>query len=126
MVVFNARYGDYVDIAATEYFRCLFGGFQELLKLGLDNQVVSLSTNWLSSAKFDEVLCLSVAVTKIGNTSFALLIEFTERETNRSIATSEITYVMVDTKDYQKTIIPDWFRNSLQTGANGSTVNHAG
>ena len=42
-VVFNARYADYVDLAITEYFRVLFGGFKELLKQGLDNQVVRLA-----------------------------------------------------------------------------------
>lgn len=30
-VVFNARYGDYVDIAVNEYIRTLFGNYQNLL-----------------------------------------------------------------------------------------------
>ena len=30
-VVFNARYGDYVDIAVNEYIRTLFGDYQRLL-----------------------------------------------------------------------------------------------
>ena len=41
-VVFNARYADYIDVAMTEYFREVVGGFQSLLDKGLDNQVVSL------------------------------------------------------------------------------------
>jgi acyl-CoA thioester hydrolase len=59
-VVFNARYADYIDIAMTEYFREAVGGFQYLLEQGLDNQVVSLHIDWHSSAKFDDVLAISV------------------------------------------------------------------
>ena len=36
-VVFNPRYADYVDVAATEYFRTLFGGYDAFLDRGLDN-----------------------------------------------------------------------------------------
>lgn len=39
-VVFNARYGDYIDIAATEFYRALFGSYQALVERGLDSQVV--------------------------------------------------------------------------------------
>ena len=35
-VVFNARYGDYVDIAVNEYIRTLFGDYQRLLEMGYD------------------------------------------------------------------------------------------
>ena len=124
-VVFNSRYGDYVDVAITEYFRVLFGGFQELTKRGLDSQVVNLTTNWQDSAKFDQVLCLSVSLSHIGNSAFSLKVEFTEYGSQRKIAVSDITYVMVDSKDFQKTLIPNWFRLKLSEGAGGIIVDHA-
>ena len=126
LVVFNARYADYVDIAATEYFRALFGGYQYLLSQGLDNQVVKLTTEWKSPARFDDVLSITVATSHIGNSSFTLAIEFREFLTNRAIARSEIVYVMVSTDKYQKTPIPEKFRQALAHQAKGVVVDHAG
>lgn len=123
-VVFNSRYGDYVDVAITEYFRVLFGGFQELSKRGLDCQVVNLTTNWQSSARFEQVLCLNVSLSHLGNSSFSMKVEFTEHGTQRKIAVSDITYVMVDSKALQKTPIPDWIRIKLAEGAGGTIVDH--
>lgn len=123
-VVFNSRYGDYVDVAITEYFRVLFGGFQELTKRGLDSQVVNLTTNWQSSAEFEQVLCLGVSLLHLGNSSFSLKVEFTEHGSERKIAVSQITYVMVDSKELQKTPIPDWIRIKLSEGADGTIVDH--
>lgn len=126
LVVFNARYGDYVDIAATEYFRELFGGYQNLLNQGLDNQVVKSTTSWKSPARFDDVLAISVETTHVGNSSFTLGVEFKEFLTNRTIASSEITYVMVCTEKYQKTPIPQALRDKLNKGAPDVVIDHAG
>jgi acyl-CoA thioester hydrolase len=126
MVVFNARYGDYVDIAATEYFRELFGGYQQLLNQGLDNQVVKLTTTWKSPARFDDVLAISIETSHIGTSSFTLSIDFREFLTNRAIANSEITYVMVCTEKYRKTPIPELLREKLSLGGRGVVIDHAG
>jgi acyl-CoA thioester hydrolase len=125
-VVFNARYGDYLDLANTEYFRVLIGGFQTLLAHGLDTQVVSMNINWQASALFDQVLCLKVSVTHIGNTSFALRVDITDAVTHKPLAQGDITYVVVDIEKYEKAAIPDWFRGSLTTGTDDLIVNHAG
>ncbi len=125
-VVFNARYADYVDIAATEYFRALFGNYQELLKRGIDNQVVRLLINWKSSARFDDVIALKVHTTHVGNTSFTLQFEMVEYATGRLITSSEATYVVVDAKSFQKIAIDDEYRARLTHGAPGLVVNHAG
>jgi acyl-CoA thioester hydrolase len=125
-VVFNARYADYIDIALTEYFRVAVGGFQALLDKGLDNQVVSLHIDWLSSAKFDDVLAIEVSLQKVGNTSYAFDISISDYTTKRLIAKSTTTYVMVDTKTYQKTAIPDWLREKLLSSESLPLINHAG
>lgn len=39
-VVFNARYGDFIDIGITEYLRGMVGGVQGLNARGLDMMVV--------------------------------------------------------------------------------------
>jgi acyl-CoA thioester hydrolase len=125
-VVFNARYADYIDIAMTEYFREAVGGFQYLLDQGLDNQVVSLHIDWHSSAKFDDVLAISVTSTKLGNTSYSFEISINDYISQKLIAKSSMTYVMVDTQNYQKTLVPDWLREKLLSSALLPIVNHAG
>jgi acyl-CoA thioester hydrolase len=125
-VVFNARYADYIDIAMTEYFREAVGGFQYLLEQGLDNQVVSLHIDWHSSAKFDDVLAISVTSTKLGNTSYSFEISINDYISQKLIAKSSMTYVMVDTQNYQKTSVPDWLREKLLSSALLPIVNHAG
>jgi acyl-CoA thioester hydrolase len=125
-VVFNARYADYIDIALTEYFRVAVGGFQLLLDKNLDNQVVSLHIDWHSSAKFDDVLAIEVSLQKVGNTSYAFDILIFDFTSQKLIAKSTTTYVMVDTQTYQKTPIPDWLREKLLSSAAFPLINHAG
>ena len=125
-VVFNARYADYVDVAITEYFRVLFGGFKELLKQGLDNQVVRLAIDWRSPARFDDVLAITVETTAIGNTSFTLTMQMSVHGQERLVATAAATYVMVTTPAHKKTPVPEPIRSLLQAGAAGVLVNQAG
>lgn len=125
-VVFNARYADYVDVAMTEYFRAGVGGFESLLNKGLDSQVVSLHIDWVSSAKFDDVLALTVTAKKIGNTSYTFEIVISDFGSQRLIAKSTITYVLVDTQNYQKTAIPDWLREKFLATTPMPLVNQAG
>lgn len=125
-VVFNARYGDYVDIAATEYFRVIFGGYQNILKAGFDNQVVNLTINWRSSAQFDDVLNIRVNTAKIGTSSFTLNMLISNHNTQQTVAEAQITYVMVDSKNYQKTPIPDMIKSKLENAGKGGVINQAG
>lgn len=125
-VVFNARYADYIDIAMTEYFRAAVGGFETLLDNGLDNQVVSLQIDWHSSARFDDVLAIHVVPKKVANTSYSFEVIIIDSNSNNSIAKCTITYVMVDTKNYQKTPVPDWLRAKLTCNTSFPQINQAG
>lgn len=125
-VVFNARYGDYVDVALTEYFRVLFGSYQALLDQGLDNQVVRMATDWASPARFDEVLALDVETLRVGTTSYAMRVAISERLSGRHVAVTEIVYVMVTAQAHGKTPVPGWLRERLLGGAPGVCVDMAG
>src|SRR6516162_10613832 len=74
-VVFNARYGDYVDLATSEFLRALGYG-DELISGELDFQLVKQTLEWKAPARFDQVLEVSVRARHIGNTSFTLLSDF--------------------------------------------------
>jgi hypothetical protein len=58
-VVFNARYGDYVDVAVNEFFRALGLG-EALINGDLDFQLVKQTLEWTAPARFDQVLGVSL------------------------------------------------------------------
>ncbi|WP_293387441.1 thioesterase family protein [Nevskia sp.] len=123
-VVFNARYGDYVDLATTEYLRALGFG-KELIDGRLDYQLVKQTTEWKAPARFDDVLCASVSTLQFGNTSFVLAVEFRRRGEASLLARTETVYVMV-TPALAKKPLPADFRAALERGAPDIIVSHAG
>ena len=125
-VVFNARYADYADLAATEYVRAVFGGYQNLQAQGLDNQVVKLEINWQGSARFDDVLRISVATSHVGNTSFSFEMQVVNDSNQKPVANIAITYVLVDAKTFIKRTIDDQLRAQLQAGAAGQRADFSG
>ena len=124
-VVFNARYGDYVDLAAAELFRAL--GYEKEMQSGeLDYQLVKQTTEWRAPARYDQVLEISVSTKHLGNTSFTLLTEFRIAGEERVIVTSETVYVLVDTHTLTKKPLPQELREALRHGAAGAAADHAG
>ncbi|MBA4286214.1 MAG: acyl-CoA thioesterase [Xanthomonadaceae bacterium] len=123
-VVFNARYGDYIDLAATEFMRAL--GYGEALLDGrLDYQLVRQTIEWRAPAHFDDVLSISVSSPRQGNTSFSLAFEFRRAGDDVVLASAETVYVLVSPA-LVKTAIPDALRASLIAGAGDVVTCHAG
>lgn len=124
-VVFNARYGEYVDLAGTAFLRAI--GLDELFAQGaFDYQVVRQVTEWKAPARFDDVLELAVYATHLGNTSFTLMTEFRRAGEEAIIATSETVNVAVDARTLTKTPLSAGVRAALQEGGAGLVVDHAG
>jgi acyl-CoA thioester hydrolase len=124
-VVFNSRYGEYVDLAAAEFLRVL-GFEQEIQTAELDYQLVKQTTQWRAPARYDQVLEISVSTKHLGTTSFTLATEFRIAGEEALIATSETVYVHVDTHTLKKAPIPTRLREALERGAAGKAVDHAG
>ena len=125
-VVFNGRYADYADLAATEFMRAALGGYQELLAKGLDTQVVNLTIDWLQSARFDDVLDIQVEASHMGNTSYTLSMAVLSHSEQQLIAKIKVVYVLVDTQHYRKCPLPDELREALQQGAKSVVINQSG
>lgn len=124
-VVFNSRYGEYTDVAVSEFIRAI--GYEEEMKSGeFDVQLVKQTTQWRGPARYDDVLEISVETRHIGNTSFTLFAEFRIAGQENVIVTVETVYVHVDHKTLQKVTLPDERRAALQKGAPGVVVDHAG
>jgi acyl-CoA thioester hydrolase len=124
-VVFNARYGDYVDLATTEFFRALGYG-KELASGDLDFQLVKQNFEWKAPARFDQVLEISVWAKHVGNTSFTIAAEFRAAGSEPVMVTAETVYVLVAPQTLAKTPISPLLREAMDKGAPGVVTDHAG
>ena len=123
-VVFNSRYAEYVDVAITEFIRAI-GVLPDFVEGPLDFQLVKQTIEWKAPARYDQVLELSIAPTRLGNTSFTIGTEFRIAGDDRVIVTVETVYVLVDARTLTKLPIPPALRVALESGAAGRVTDHA-
>ena len=110
-VVFNAHYLAYLDTSMTELWRAAFGGYNAMLDRGIDMVVVQSELRFHRPARFDELLRLEVAVTRMGNTSISTAHRITHE--GEPVAEGALHHVIVDRQTLAKTAIPDWIRDGL-------------
>jgi acyl-CoA thioester hydrolase len=122
-IVFNARWGEYVDTAVSEFGRAVFGHVDAAVT-GLDWRLVKQTTTWHAPAKFDDVLDIRVHALRLGTTSFTLATELHRFAGGAHLASVETIYVMV-TAAGEKRAVPDAARAALERGAPGAIVDHA-
>lgn len=125
-IVFNGKYAEFVDIAATEFTRAVWGHYNDILAMGVDSQVVNLTISWQAPSTFDDVLAIEVKAGRIGNSSYTLAFNIVNHVSGTQIATAEIVYVMVSATEFSKMSIPSELKKKLIDGAPGVVVNHAG
>jgi acyl-CoA thioester hydrolase len=124
-VVFNSRYSEYVDVGINEFLRAA-GVLGDFITGPLDFQLVKQTVEWKAPARFDQVLELRIAATRLGTTSFTIGTQFRVAGEERVIVTVETIYVLVDGKTLTKLALPDEIRVALQEGAAGRVTDHAG
>lgn len=115
--LFNSRYLELADVAMTEYFRSLGFTYTELVAGGADPSVVSARLNFERPARFDDVLDIGVACTRVGRSSFDLSMAVVRSE--ETIAEIELTYVNVDAVDAVSRVLPDKVASALRADSMG-------
>ena len=126
-VVFNARYGDYVDLACTEFLNTVLGRANVGGNV-FEMQVVKLLIEWTAPARYDDALEISVMLKSLGTTSFALGFEMRKvsNGAGETIVTAETVNVHMDPKSWTKSALPEAMRAKLTAGGRGQFVDHAG
>jgi acyl-CoA thioester hydrolase len=124
-VVFNARYAEYLDIAALEYCRSLFGG-SDAASGGMDWRLVKQTMEWKTPARFDDVLEVELSTARIGTTSFALAGRIVRPSDGATLTLSETVYVTIDEASETKVPITGDARSKLEAGAPGTVVDCSG
>ena len=124
-VVYKARYGEYVDLAATEFLRAALAP-ADIFDGTFEFQVVKLLIEWTGPARFDDTLVISAQLKKLGTTSYTIGFDMRRASTGDAIATAETVNVYVDPKSWTKAPLPEDFRARLIHGARGQIIDHAG
>ena len=125
-VVFNARYGDYIDLACAEFLRAALPSARDVFDGTFEIQTVRQMIEWKAPARFDDVLEVSVWASRIGTTSFTLSFELRRANEGTLLVASETVYVHVDPKSFAKRSIEPKMRAALEAGARGKSTDHAG
>ncbi len=124
-VVFNARYADYVDLAATEFLHNICDQ-EQLPGGGFDYQVVKLTIEWKAPARYRDQLEISVRVTHMGNTSFTLTMDIHNVRTGQFLATGEMIGVATHPETVEKMSIPEVMKKAMSGSGEGRIIDHAG
>lgn len=127
-VVFNARYGDYADIACFEFMRAALPSPKNAFDGSFEVQTVKQTVEWKAPARFDDVLEISTWTSRFGTTSFDLTCKLRRASAGEAdpIVTITTTYVHVDNKTWTKKALPSDMRAALERGARGQVTDHAG
>ena len=125
-VVFNARYGEYIDMACFEFLRAALPRPSDVTDGTFEIQTVRQVVEWKRPARFDDVLEISVRTGRIGSTSFTLSFDVRRAGEAEPLVTSETVYVHVDPKTWTKREIAPAMRAALEAGAAGKSTDHAG
>jgi acyl-CoA thioester hydrolase len=115
-IVFNARWGDFIDLACSELTRVLFDQ-------SYDWRLRKQTIEWQAPARFDDVLDIRVQTRKVGTSSFTLGYAISRGDT--LLATAETVYVFVDNAANHKVSIPEAARAALERGAPGIVVDQS-
>lgn len=124
-IVFNARYGDWADLATTELLRALDPAYLTPAS-AVDYRLRAQATEWLAPARFDDVVSCEPEVSRVGETSFDVTTAFRRWPDGPLLATTRTTYVRVDPTHGVKVPVGPSLAARLRGGARGRVTDHAG
>lgn len=126
-VVFNARYGDYIDLAITQFLMAAMPGrdpFDGSFEIQLKKQTVE----WFQPARFNDVIEIATWVSRFGRSSFDVRFEIRIPGSPEPIVVADTVYVHVHGEKgvWRSAPMPDDARALLEAGGRGKIVDHAG
>lgn len=120
-IVFNARWSEYIDVAATEMVRAALGGPE-----AADWRLVRQLLEWKASGRFDDVIEARMTTRTLGTTSFTMATTFHRLPDEELLVTAETVYVMTDPETAKKRPITEEERRLLAPGAIDALVDCSG
>jgi acyl-CoA thioester hydrolase len=127
LVVFNARYADYIDLANTQFLIAAMPG-RDLFRGSFEIQLKKQVMEWFAPARFNDVIEISTWVSRFGRSSFDMRFELRIAGEPNLIVVADTVYVHVTGEKgaWKSAPLPDAERALLEAGARGRIVDHAG
>ncbi len=105
-IVHNSVYLKYFEIARTEYIRQALGVEPGRFFTDFYFVIARNVCNYITPARFDELLDVYARVSKIGNSSFEMEYLIEENKTKRKVATGETVIVLLNRETFKPESIP--------------------
>jgi len=121
-IVHNSVYLKYFEIARTEYIRQALGIEPGRFFNDFYFVIARNVCNYITPARFDEVLDVYARVSKIGNSSFEMEYLIEEIKTGREVASGETVIVLLNRQTFKPEPIPDSVRKMILNFEGGDVV----
>jgi acyl-CoA thioester hydrolase len=108
-----AWYFNYFDVAATGYLSMLGYSYKQMRAANLDLFYVNASANYLAPSYFEERLRIHCRIGHIGNSSLRFDFQIISEDSQKLVATGEITAITADPETKAKIRVPSAMRQSV-------------
>lgn len=112
-IVHNSVYLKYFEIARTEYIRQALGIDPGRFFTDFYFVLAKNVCNYITPARFDEILDIYTRVARIGNSSFEMEYLIEESKTKRIVATGETVIVLLNRETFKPEPIPESVRELI-------------
>jgi acyl-CoA thioester hydrolase len=113
-IVFNSHYLEYCDAAGTEYFRAAGIAPKDMLSVyHLDVVIAHAELDYVSPARYDDLLHVHVRTSKIGRTSLTMHFEVRGEDERTVLCRVLIKYVNYDRASGKPAPVPPAVRDAI-------------
>ena len=109
---YHGNYAAYFEMGRTEWLRKLGVSYKKMEEDGIMLPVISLNTNYLKPAKYDDVLTLKTTLAKKPTARSEFKFEITN-EQNELLTTATAVLVFVNMKNNRPTRIPNYLLDKI-------------
>jgi acyl-CoA thioester hydrolase len=113
-IVFHGYYFTYFDVARMDYLRNINALDFISPAHGCTNVIAQSGADFVSPARFDDVLVVSARITEIGRTSFRFEFEVNHKSANRLTARGKSVHVVLDKGKWKPVPVPEDFRKLVR------------
>ena len=111
-VVYHGNYATFFEVARTEWLRALGVTYKDMENSGIMLPVISLSFNFIKSAKYDDILTVSVFLKKKPLVKIDFDYEIINQNKEK-ISTGNSVLAFMDMKTNKPTKCPDYILEKL-------------
>ena len=111
------HYGNFIDIGMNDQYRACLGKPRKPGDDGVSTVLVKTTFDYVSPARFDDVLIVETKGDFIKNTSFGFDFEIRKKEGGTVVCRAKAVYVCLSLETHKSTPVPDSVRKIFDEAA---------